>query len=643
MQSYFVTGATGLIGRHLLPHLIARGGRVIALVLPGSRARHAQLIASWGDRVEVVEGDVTIPGLGLTRELPPLHHVVHAAALYDLAAPAEEVDRVNVDGTRHLIALLKDRGFEGVLHHVSSIAVAGDFEGDFGEADLDRGQGHPTPYHRSKLQSEKEVRASGLRVRIYRPSAVVGHSKTGETLRADGPYCLFGPMLSLRNNLPRWFPMALPTTAGPVNMVPVDWVARTIDALAHEAGRDGVTYHVVDAEPPSFMETFNLLADAAGAPRAKKSRLGKLATMVATGYQLGELATTRSLRDGWLDALDIPREVRAAFNRGARYDTANLRAALNGAHRAPPQAEYMPALWDYWLRHLEPRRGAEAVRRYLAGKVVLVTGASSGIGAAVAKACARAGSVVVLTARREAELSAVVAEIESDGGRASSIIADLADMDACDRVARLTLERHGHVDILFNNAGRSIRRPLAESIARFHDFERVMQLNFFAPVRLMRGLLPSMRERGTGHVVNVLSAGALMPAPRFGVYTASKAALGQVGDTLEAELVGEGIHVTNAYLSWVRTPMMDPDAYRDVKAMTPQDAATWMLEGVARRARRVISAEVKRRSVMAELAPGLSSRVMNAVYRVYADVPEADPEFALDRSLAKRFIKSRLV
>ncbi|MBZ0117709.1 MAG: SDR family NAD(P)-dependent oxidoreductase, partial [Sandaracinaceae bacterium] len=183
-------------------------------------------------------------------------------------------------------------------------------------------------------------------------------------------------------------------------------------------------------------------------------------------------------------------------------------------------------------------------------------------------------------------------------------------------------------------------RPLAESLERWHDLERVMQLNYFAPARLIRAALPSMRAQGGGTIVNVLSAGAIFPAPRFGAYTASKAALGQLGDTLGAEHLHEGIRVSNVFLPWVRTPMMDATGkYEETQAMTPEEAARWIVGGIAHRRAHVRSAEVRRRFVGMRWAPTTITRILNVLYRAYSDDPSAYPELALDRMILKRIFR----
>ncbi len=643
---YLVTGGTGLIGRRLCPLLAARGALTL-LVRPASVPSNDDFVRSLGD-VRVLTGDVCEPGLGLgdaDRQDPGGYdHVFHLAALYDLGASAERLEEVNVGGTENLLAWLDSIGFEGTLHHVSSVAVAGDLAGEMPEDELDVGQGFPHAYHRTKHESERLVRESGLRYRVYRPSAVVGDSRSGEMDRLDGPYHLFVAVHRTRKLLPPWVPLP-GLRGGPIDMVPVDWVAATIDRIAHAPDLDGRTFHVVDGRPPYFSETYNLIAAAAEAPRMGKPRLGRLAKMVPVASMVGQLGATAFFREQLLQDFGIPPGVHAAMNREVRYATTNLDAVVGEEGRCPPQDRYVEKLWDYYLRHLDPSRDSAArARRHLHGKRVLITGASAGIGRALALGAAEAGAEVVLVARREPELQAVARTIREGGGRAHVKVLDLTDFAAIDDVLAAILSELGPVDVLVNNAAHSIRRPLKESLERFHDLERLIQLNYLAPARLIRGVLPSMRERRSGHIVNVLSAGTHMPSPRFGAYTASKAALDQLGNVLAAEHLDEGIHVTAAFLPWVRTAMMDATGkYEDTRAMSPERAAEWILEGIVERRRYVISPHVTRRFLWNRVVPKTASRVMNVLYRIYADDPEDHPELNLDRALAKKLIKGRLM
>jgi NAD(P)-dependent dehydrogenase (short-subunit alcohol dehydrogenase family) len=225
----------------------------------------------------------------------------------------------------------------------------------------------------------------------------------------------------------------------------------------------------------------------------------------------------------------------------------------------------------------------------LAGKRILLTGASTGIGEAAAEQFARHGATVVAVARRQDLLDALAARITAAGGAAMSIPCDLSDMDAVDALVTDVQERIGGVDILINNAGRSIRRPLAESLERWHDVERTMVLNYYAPLRLIRGVAPGMLERGDGHIINVTTWGVLSEAsPLFSVYNASKAALSAVSRIVETEWGRKGVHSTTLYYPLVATPMIAPTkAYDGIPALTPEEAAEWMVTAARTRPVRI--------------------------------------------------------
>jgi NAD(P)-dependent dehydrogenase (short-subunit alcohol dehydrogenase family) len=225
----------------------------------------------------------------------------------------------------------------------------------------------------------------------------------------------------------------------------------------------------------------------------------------------------------------------------------------------------------------------------LDGKRVLLTGASSGIGDAAAEQFARRGANVVVVARRQDLLDALVDRITAAGGTAISIPCDLSDMDAIDALVADVLKRIGGIDILINNAARSIRRPLADSLERWHDVERIMALNYYGSLRLIRGLAPGMLERGDGHIINVSTWGVMSEAsPMFGVYNASKAALGSISRVVETEWGLKGVHSTTLYYPLVATPMIKPTkAYDGMPALSPEEAAEWMVTAARTRPVRI--------------------------------------------------------
>jgi NAD(P)-dependent dehydrogenase (short-subunit alcohol dehydrogenase family) len=249
----------------------------------------------------------------------------------------------------------------------------------------------------------------------------------------------------------------------------------------------------------------------------------------------------------------------------------------------------------------------------LTGKRVLLTGASSGIGEAAAEKFARRGATVVVVARRHDLLDAVVDRIAEQGGRAQARACDLSDMDAVDELVAAVERDHGGVDILVNNAGRSIRRPLAESLERWHDVERTMTLNYYSPLRLIRGLAPGMLARGDGHIINVATWGVFSEAsPLFGVYNASKAALSAVSRVVETEWAGKGVHSTTLYYPLVKTPMIAPTrAYDGLPGLSADEAADWMIVAARNRPVRI----APRMAVTARALDSLAPAWVNAVMR----------------------------
>jgi len=260
------------------------------------------------------------------------------------------------------------------------------------------------------------------------------------------------------------------------------------------------------------------------------------------------------------------------------------------------------------LLNLRPNRDEVDLK----DKRILVTGASSGIGEAGAEKLARAGAKVVVVARRQELLDAVAARITAAGGDARAIACDLSDLDAIDDLVA-TLERDlGGIDILINNAGRSIRRPLAESLDRWHDVERTMTLNYFSPLRLIRGLAPGMRERGDGHIINVSTWGVLNESsPLFAVYNASKAALTAVSRVIETEWSRDGVHSTTLFYPLVKTPMIAPTrAYDGLPGLSADEAAEWMLTAARTRPVRIAPRMAVTAHAINSFAPAAVDAVM---------------------------------
>lgn len=256
------------------------------------------------------------------------------------------------------------------------------------------------------------------------------------------------------------------------------------------------------------------------------------------------------------------------------------------------------------------------------GKTILITGASSGIGESAALALGAAGGRVLLVARMRATLEEVAAELEQLGGAAHVHPCDLTNPDDVDRMANEVLEAHGHVDVLINNAGKSIRRSVNRSYDRFHDYQRTMQLNYFAPVKLILDLLPIMRDRGSGHIINISTIGLQVNTPRFAAYLASKAALDAFSRSIGPEIIGDGVHVTTVYMPLVRTPMIAPTkVYDRLPTLSPEQAADMICEAVRKQPKRVATVLGNLGQLTYAIAPGAQDLVVNRAYQLF---PEGD-------------------
>ncbi|HTU77668.1 MAG TPA: SDR family oxidoreductase [Solirubrobacteraceae bacterium] len=637
-MAYFVTGATGFIGRRLVERLLAnRQGTIYVLVREKSAGRLEDLIERWGiatgtsakERVQPVLGDLRRPLLGVEKEQVSelrgtVEHFFHLAAVYDMTAPAERNTAVNVGGTTHAVELARAIGATR-LHHVSSIAVAGTYKGVFEEHMFDEGQRLPSPYHRTKFESERIVREQPyVAWRVYRPGIVVGDSRTGEMDKIDGPYYFFKAIQRMRQLLPEWAPL-LGVDLGYTNIVPVDWVADALEHIAHEPDLDGRAFSLTDPRPQRVDELLNELAAAAHAPRfavsVPKSVLGPLPKWpLRLGLALPPLRQVRALV---LRDLGIPEEVLAHMELVPRFDTREAAGALAGTplEQPPPLRDYVGRLWDYWERDMDNqlRRGA-TLRQALEGKHVLITGASSGIGRSTAIKVAGAGGVPLLVARNVDKLEEVRAEIVAAGGTAYVYAADIADIESIERLLERVLADHRNIDMLVNNAGRSIRRSIALSYDRFHDFERTMQLNYFGAIKLIIGLLPHMRARGSGHIVNVSSIGVQANPPRFSAYVASKAALDAFTRVVASEVIGDGVTFTTIHMPLVRTPMIAPTKMYDAfPTLSPDEAADMICEALRGRPKEMGTWMGKFGEVAYTLSPSAVDRLLHLAYRVFPD------------------------
>ena len=632
-MTYFVTGATGFLGRFLIGNLLKRKGSIHVLVRKGSKEKFEALQARYpeaGDRLLPVYGDLTKPKLGLSAEAQKLlagkiKHFFHLAAIYDLSASAESQQAANIDGTRNAVQLAEAIR-AGCFHHVSSIAAAGLYAGVFREDMFDEAENLDHPYVRTKHDSEGIVRRECNRpFRIYRPALVVGHSQTGEIDKIDGPYYFFTLIKRLREMLPPWVP-TLGVEGGRINIVPVDFVVNAMDHIAHEKGLDGGCFHLTDPSPMRVGEVLNAFADAGHAPKMTMRIDARIFQFIPPSIRgaIGMLPPVKRIVGHTLKSLNIPADVLKFFNYPTRFDSRETERALKGTGIKVPELDsYAWRLWDYWERHLDPDLFVDrSLSSRVKGKVVLITGGSSGIGLATAKKVAAAGATTLICARGLEDLEKARAEIEAEtkGAKVAVYQVDLAELASADELVKKVLAEHGAVDVLINNAGRSIRRSIELSFDRFLDYERTMQLNYFGSLRLIMGLLPSMTERRKGHVINISSIGVLTNAPRFSAYVASKAALDAFSRCAASEFADRTIHCTIINMPLVKTPMIGPTKiYDNLPTLSPEEAADMVVKGIIERPQRLAT----RMGIFAEMlhlvSPKVYQVVLNTAFQLFPD------------------------
>ena len=641
-MQYFVTGATGFIGKRLVKKLLARRGSTVHFLMrEESAAKLPDLLAYWGvskTRAIPVYGDLTSKKLGVAGDVikglkGQIDHLYHLAAVYDLSADEESQVAVNIEGTRSMVEFAQAID-AGHVHHVSSIAAAGLYEGVFREDMFDEAENLDHPYFMTKHESEKIVRKECKRPwTVYRPALVVGDSHTGEMDKIDGPYYFFKLIQRMRQILPPWMP-SIGLEGGRINIVPVDFVVDALDHISHKVTKAHGCYHLVDPKGYRVGDVLDIFSKAAHAPKMNLFINAALMGFIPKSVKKGlmALAPVRRIRNAVMKDLGLPEDMFTFINYPTRFDCRDTEAALKGSGIACPDLnDYAWRLWDYWERHLDPALFIDrSLRGATGGKVVLVTGGSSGIGLAAAIKFAEAGAITLICARDQAKLDEAVAEIKEKAGKQAQIHAfacDIADAEGSANLIEWCNENFGGVDFLINNAGRSIRRAIESSYDRFHDFQRTMDLNYFGCLRVTMGLLPGMAAKRKGHVVNISSIGVLTNAPRFSAYVASKAALDAWTRCASSEFADTGVTFTTINMPLVRTPMIAPTKiYNNVPTLSPEEAGDMIAQACISKPVRIATRLGISGEMLHAAAPRIAQIVMNTTFRMFPDSDAAKGE-----------------
>ncbi|WP_421221908.1 SDR family oxidoreductase [Aeromonas enteropelogenes] len=637
-MNYFITGGSGFIGRRLIKKLLAQSpdNHVYFLMRAANQDKLPELYDYWQvdeGRTTPVFGDMTLPLLGVTEALQgELHdridHFFHLAAIYDLNAKAGVQQQVNVDGTRQAVQLAAQLGARQ-FHHCSSIAAAGLFDGLFREDMFEEAEQLDLPYFQTKHEAEGIVRKECMVPwRIYRPGIVVGDANTGEMDKIDGPYYFFKTIQKLRRLLPPWMP-AIGVEGGRINVVPVNFVVDAMAHISHQAGEENKTFHLTDPNPMRVGDMLSTFSRAAHAPEPAIRINASLFSFIPRHLMamLMTMTPVRRIRDAAIADLGLPKDVFRLINYPTRFDSRETQRVLKGTGiEVPPLHSYAWRLWDYWERHLDPELFIDrTLRGRVEGKVVLVTGATSGIGRATARKLAGAGAIVVTIARDEQKIAETRAEFAELGLSLQVYQGDLADLAQGEAITQQIVADHGGVDILINNAGRSIRRSIEDSFDRFHDLERTMQLNYFGALKVIMGVLPGMIEKKKGHIINISSIGVLTNAPRFSAYVASKSALDAWVRTAASEFADKGVNFSIINMPLVKTPMVAPTkVYDQVPMMTPEEAADLVCDTIINKHVRLATRLGVFGQVVHALAPRVAQVIMNTSFRTFADPKDGD-------------------
>lgn len=595
MNAIVVTGASGFLGKQLVLELCT--SRPDAEVWAFVRAPSQPGFREWltkhrvrTDRLVVVDADVTVEGCGLDDDQVALLRgrevdVYHCAAHYELDDDDPELNwSINVEGTDQVLRLAESFGAAS-LHHASTVAVAGEYRGMWTEDHFLEAQAWRSSYGRTKHRAEQLVRESAIPTRtISRFGVLVGDEATGCYFKSDGIYSFFEMVRRLVDAVPGGVP--LPSLGwGSVPLAPVDHAAATMVALAGSAAPGCSVFHVFEDRVRRADDLLRLVLQAAGHEQT--------ANVGWVGH-VAQWFNERARHDGVLtklkgDVLDIVAEasVPTALLPELAHPTQFTNRATAGRQRAlgiqsTEFERYVPLLWHGWLARTA-MASKQQTESFFQGKRVLLSGATSGIGRAILFKILDRGATVIVLGRDREKLDAALSGVSAGAAeRVTFVACDLLDdasiAEALDEIEDLGLA----VDIFIHSAGVSIHRAFLRMPSDLEGVTRMTQVNFLAPLRIMRAILPDMAGRPDSRIVALSSISTQLEVPGFGPYSATKSALDQVLRVLRTELLGEGVAFTTVHLPLVKSPMTDKNiGLRNVPMLSESAASELVLTATA--------------------------------------------------------------
>ncbi|MBX6381658.1 MAG: SDR family NAD(P)-dependent oxidoreductase [Microbispora sp.] len=631
MKAFLVTGASGFLGRRLILELRTThpGTPLWALVRAPSQPAFRRWLAENrvpADGLVIVDADLTLENCGLDDHVLDrlrAHEVsvYHCAAHYDLANDDPGLNwKTNVEGTERVLRLAESVGAVSV-NHASTVAVAGDYRGVWTEDHLPEATRWHNEYSRTKHQAERLVLESSVpATRVFRYGVLVGDAATGTYFKNDGVYSFFRAIKAISGLVPKGMP--LPTFGwGRIPICPVDHAARATVALADAAGPGHSVFHIFEDEVPRADDLMRMVYRAAGHGRSLNAGwAGHLVQWFTERARHDSVLTNlkNDVRDILAEA-GLPTFLLNELNQPTQFTNRATAARLRALGiRSTRFERYAPRLWHGWLAAtaVESREKADGFFR---GKHVLMTGATSGIGRSIFRKVLDRGAAVLVLGRNKEKLDEALSGVPAEAaGRVRFVECDLLDDESISRALREIGDSGVPVDVFIHSAGVSIDRSFLDMSVDLGEVSRMTQVNFLAPLRIMRAVLPGMLGRADARIASLSSISTQMNIPGFGPYAATKRALDQVFGALPTELLSKGVSFTTVRLPLVKSPMTRLNLRLRNAPMQSESAAAELVLSAVAEGRPVAGVPLGRAlEVLGVLHPRLASLVSNLGWKVF--------------------------